>query len=226
MTERPVGVTDTAAGAGVAEARTRERAVGGNTVVEQYVIPVTEYVDDFVTSYRGIVASFRTLGLASAGHNIFTIFNKTGSTKLLAIRRLTVQFEDTAASLAIAPTVKTSRITALPTGGTVLTPVAMDTALTHDANCEFMGATASDGGVATAIVSTAGTYGWSDFKSRQATAVGQILFPDENLIPGLCESSPIILRALQGLNVQITVASLTTSHYLVNCAFEELVAAT
>jgi hypothetical protein len=226
MTQRPVGVTDQAAGAGVAEAHTRQQTIAGDLVCDQYVIPVSEYVTDYVTSYRGMVASFRTIGLASANHNILTIFNKTGSTKLLAVRRLTVQFEDTAASLLLAPTVKTSRITTLPTGGTVLTPLPFDTALTHDADCEFLGATASDGGAATAIVSPAGTYGWTDFKTRQATAAGQILFPDENLIPGLCETSPIILRALEGLNVQITAASLTTSHYLMNCAFEELVAAT
>jgi hypothetical protein len=226
MTERPVGVTDTAAGAGVAEIRTRERTVGAVAVAEQYTIPVTEYVDGYVASYRGLVAAFRTLGLASANHNIFTIFNKTGSTKLLAVRRLTVQFDDTAASTAVSPVAKTSRITTLPTGGTVLTPVPFDSALTHDADCEFKGATASDAGAATTIVSAAGTDFWTDFKTRQATAVGQLLFPDESLIPDLCENTPIILRPLEGLNVRVKDASLATSHYLINCAFEELVAAT
>jgi hypothetical protein len=226
MTQRAVGVTDQAAGDGVAEARTRQRVVGTDTVAEQYVIPVSEYVDDYVTSYRGMVASFRTLGLTTANHNIFTIFNQTGSTKLLAVRRLTMQFEDTGASLTVAGVVKTARITALPTGGTVLTPLPFDTALTHDVNCEVLGATASDGGAATAITATPDTFGWTDFRLRMATQVGQILYPDENLIPGLCESSPIILRPLEGLLVRMTTASVTTAHYLINCAFEELVAAT
>jgi hypothetical protein len=224
MTQRLIGVTDTAAGAGVAEARGREQT---GTGVDQYVIPVTEYVTDYVTSYRGMVASFRTLGLASANHNIFTIFNKTGSTKLMAIRRLTAQFEDTAASLLLAPVAKAARITALPTGGTLPTPVTTDSALTKDSNCEFRGATAGDGGAATAITATSiGPYFWTDFKTRQATAAGQILFPDESLIPDLCEDTPIILRPLEGLLVRVVDAALATSHYLVNCAYEELVAAT
>jgi hypothetical protein len=227
MTERPVGVTDTAAGAGVAEIRTRERTVGATAVAEQYVIPVSEYVDGYVTSYRRMFTAFRTLGLASADHNLLTIFNKTGSTKLLALRRLTIQFEDTGASTALAKVAKTARITALPTGGTVLEPLTFDSALTHDLDCEVMGATAADGGAATPIAATpVGPYGRAQFKTRQATSVGQILFPDESLIPSLCESTPIILRPLEGLLVSMTDASVTTASYLINCFYEELVAAT
>lgn len=62
MPERPVGVTDTASGAGVAEVRTRERSVGGNTVAEQFVIPIRERV----VSYTGIYTSAVISGLASA----------------------------------------------------------------------------------------------------------------------------------------------------------------
>lgn len=228
MTERPVGVTDQASGAGVADVRTRERSVGGSTQAEQYVIPLQEFVDGYVLSYRGMVAAFRTLGLASANHNIFTLFNKTGSTKLVAVRRMTLQTDDTVASLALAPVVKTFRITAIPTGGTVLTGVSFDTSLTHDTNVEAMGATASDGGAATTITATANptSAAWTGFKSRQATAVGQILYPDEPLIPIICENNPIILRASEGLLIRVVDAALTTSHYLVNCAFDELVAAT
>lgn len=226
MTERLVGVTDQASGAGVADVRARERTVGGNVVDEQYVIPVREYVDGYVRSYAGMWSSFRTVGLASANHNLFTIFNKTGSTKLLAVRRLTIQIEDTGVLLTVAPTVQASRITTLPTGGTVLTAVPFDTALTHDTNCEAMGATASDGGAATTITSTAGTRAWGQFKMRAATAVSQFLYPDEPLIPTLCDDDPIILRALEGINVQMVQASVTTALYIVNCMFEELVAAT
>jgi len=225
MAERPVGVTDQASGAGVAEVRTRERSVGGNTVAEQYVLPIDEFVDGYVTSYRGMVTSFRTIGLASANHNLFTIFNKTGSTKLLAIRRLTIVTDATAVLTSVAPVVQVSRITTLPTGGTVLTPVDFDTSLTHDTNCEAMGATASDGGAATTITSTAGTRAWAQLKMRMHTAVGQILMPAESLIPLYCDRQPIILRALEGLNVQVVQAALTTDHYVVCCAFDELVAA-
>ncbi len=226
MAERIVGVTDTASGAGVADVRGRERSVGGNTAVEQYVIPIDEFVTGYQTSYRGMVTTFRTIGLASANHNLFTIWNKTGSTKLIAVRRLSFLTDATGALATVAPVVQVSRITALPTGGTVLTPVAFDTALTHDTNCEAMGATASDGGAATTITSTAGTRAWADLKMRLHTAVGQVLFPDEYLIPQFCDREPIILRAAEGLQVQMVQAALTTDHYVVSCAFDELVAVT
>ena len=173
------------------------------------------------TTYKGMVSSFRTAGLASANHNLLTLFNKTGSTKLVKIRKLVVQVEDTGVLLTVAPVVMASRITTLPTGGTVLTKVPFDTALTADGNFEIMGATASDGGAASTITSTAGTRMWADFKMRAGTAVGQFLYPDVPLIPSLCESDPIILRALEGINVQMVQAAVTTASYLVNCVFEE-----
>lgn len=225
MAERPVGVTDQASGAGVAQVRTRERTVGGEVVSEQYVIPVAEYLDGYISSYRGMVTTFRTAGVASANWNFFTAFNKTASTKILAIRQVVYQVDDTGALLTVAPLAQSSRITSLPTGGTVLTPVPFDTALSHDTNCEFMGATASDGGVATAITSTAGTRAWANFKMRAATQVGQLLYPDELLLPELCGDTPILLRASEGLNFQMVQATVTTSHFVACCLFDELVAA-
>ncbi len=173
------------------------------------------------TTYKGAVSTFRIVGLASANHNLFTIFNKTGSTKFIKLKRLTYQTDHTALLASVSPILHASRITALPTGGTVLTKVAFDSTLTPDTDIEMMGATASDGGAATAITATAGTRMWADFKGRMHTAVGQILFPDENLIPGFCDVDPIILRASQGILVQVAQAALATDHYIVSCAFEE-----
>lgn len=183
-----------------------------------------EFVTGFQTSYRGMVATFRTIGVTGANHNIFTIWNKTGSTKLIAVRRLSIINEDTGALATVAPVVITSRITAIPTGGTVLTKVPFDTTQTADANVECMGATASDGGAATTITSTAGTRGWATLKMRLHTQVGQVLYPQDPLIPPFCDTNPVILRAVQGLQVQMVQASTTTCHYVVNCAFDELVA--
>lgn len=173
------------------------------------------------TTFKGAVSTFRIVGLATANHNLFTIFNKTGSTKFIKLKRLTIQTEATAVLATVAPIVHATRITALPTGGTVITKVPFDSTLTADANIEMMQATASDGGAATTITATAGTRLWASFKSRIHTAVGQILFPDEPLIPFFCDVDPIILRASQGILVQAVQASLTTDHYIVNCAFEE-----
>lgn len=217
MTERPVGVTDQAAGAGVAEVRTRERSVGGNTVTEQYVIPTNERVP----SYKGFATSFRTLGLASTPHNIFGIENAAGSTVLLAVRRLTVQMDSTVALATVAPSFKTSRPSALPTGGTTLTKVAFDSSLTSSGSVVLRGATASDGGAATAITATAGTTGWTQLQMRMSTVVGQILMDDAPLIPALCQDDPVILRANEALLVQVVLAALTTHHYVVNVMWEE-----
>jgi len=217
MPERPVGVTDTASGAGIAQVRTRERVVGAETVAEQYVIPISERV----ASYKGMAASFRIAGLATASHNLVTIFNATGSTTLVALRRLTIQIDDTGVSLAVAPVMQGARLAAAPTGGTALTKVPFDTTLTANASVTLLQATTADGAAATAITATAGVRAWSDFKMRAATAVGQFLFPDEGLIPGLCETEPIILRAGEGFLAQMVTASVTTSSYLVNIMWEE-----
>jgi len=223
VAERPVGVTDQASGAGIAQVRTRERVIGSDTIAEQYVIPVIEYLEGYKLSYRGMVASFRIPGLATGNHNLFTAFNKTGSTKILAIRRVILQVDDTGALLTVAPLIQSSRITTLPTGGTVLTKVPFDTALTPDTNCEFMGGASADGTGAT-ITSTAGTRAWAQFKMRAATQVGQFLYPDEPMIPSIADDTPILLRALEGINIQVVQAAVTTAHYVVACMFEELVA--
>ncbi len=173
------------------------------------------------TTFKGAVSTFRIVGLASANHNLFTIFNKTGSTKFIKLKRLTFQTDATGVLITVAPIVHATRITAIPTGGTTMTKVAFDSTLTADTNIEMMQATASDGGAATTITATAGTRLWADFKMRMHTMVGQILFPDEALIPGFCDVDPIILRASQGILVQVVQAALVTDHYLVSCAWEE-----
>lgn len=218
MTDRGVGVADTAAGAGVAEVRTRERSIGGNTYAEQYVIPIQERV----ASFKGVATSFRTAGLASTNHIIFSIENASGSTILLAVKRLSLQVEDTGVLTTVAPVCRTYRSTTASASGTTLTKSGFDTSLSSSASVVVRGATASDGGAATAITN-GGTLSpaWTQFKMRAATAVGQYLFDDEPMIPLLCADDPIILRAAQALVVRMEQASVTTASYIVNVAFEE-----
>lgn len=171
--------------------------------------------------YKGLLSTFRTLGVASANHNVFTLWNKTGSTRIAMVERLVIQVDDSGVLTSVSPPIIAARISALPTGGTVLTPVARDSNLTHDTNIEAMGATASDGGTGTTITATAGTRAWTQFKMRAATAVGQYLFPDESMLPKICETDPFVLRAGEGVVVQVVAASVTTAHYIVNCAYRE-----
>lgn len=222
MAERPVGVTDQASGAGVAEVRTRERTVGGNTVAEQYVI----LQEERVRSFEGYATSFRTPGRAATTQNIFSIYNTTGSSVLVAVKRLSIQMDATAALAAVAKTVFTSRITTAPTNGTTLTKVTNDTTQSSAANVVITGDASADGtGSGTTLTATAGTRMWSQFVMRMHTLVGQVLMDDESLIPHLSDDDPIILRANEGLLVSIAAAATTsnpaTDQMIINCVWEE-----
>lgn len=223
MAVRGVGVTDQAAGAGVAEVRTRERTVDGGTYAEQYVVPINERV----ASYKGMASTFRIPGRAATTQNLFTISNTTGSAVLVALRRLSIQ-QDPAAVVNIswANQFKTSRLTGAPTNGTTLTKVPFDTGLSSAANVILNGDASADGtSSASALTMTAGSIGWHQFANRLHTAVGQILLEDEALIPTLSDDDPIILRAGEHLGVSVlanaTTANGATVMYLVNCVWEE-----
>jgi hypothetical protein len=201
--------------------RTRQRTVGANTVEEQYFIEQSERV----ASFKGLATTFRTLGTGATPQNLFSIENAAGSTVLVAVRRTSVQLDSTGTLIAVATQVKTSRPSVFPSGGTPLSKVAFDSTQTSSANVICRGATASDGGGASAITATAGTAGWHQFVMRVATQVGQILIDDEPMVPMLCADDPIILRANEALLVQLVQATGTnnksTDHYIVNCMWEE-----
>lgn len=172
------------------------------------------------TTYKGLLGTFRITGVASTDHKLSTLWNKTGSAKLVKVKKCVVFIEDTGALLTVAPLLMLSRITAIPTGGTVLTKVAVDSSLTPDTNVEIMGASSADG-TASTITCTPGTRAWAAFKPRNATNVGQILYRPIDMLPELCETDPILLTAVQGLCVDMVQASVVTAHYLVNWVWEE-----
>lgn len=159
-------------------------------------------------------SSFRTLGTAATPANLLTIEN-IDATKLVTVRAIVVQMDGTAVLTAVMPQVKVSRATAVPTGGTALNKGQFDTGNASNANTIVRGATASDGGVATAITSTAGTTLWQSYTNRLHTAVGQVLELDWNVIPIISETKDLILRQNQALLVQI-VASIGTSNPATN----------
>lgn len=177
------------------------------------------------TTYKGEASSFRTLGNAASPQNLFSIENAAGSTVLVAVRRMSIQMDATAVLTAVGTQMKTSRPSALPTGGTTLTKVSRDTSLTTSGSVVLRGATASDGGAATAITATAGSTAWHQFVMRMHTLVGQVLMDDEALIPALSADDPVILRANEALVVQAINATAAnnaaTNHYIINCAWDE-----
>lgn len=168
-------------------------------------------------------SSFRTLGNAAASQVALTILNGDGS-KVVRVRRLTVQEDATGVLTAFTNVAKVSRISAA-SGGTALTKVDWDSSAASDADVVIRGATASDGGAATAITATPGTTLWQSFIMRVHTAVGQILMTNQTILPDMCADYPVILRPGEGLCVAIvnaTAASnLATNHYIFNITWTE-----
>lgn len=223
MADRGVGVTDQAAGAGVAEVRARERTIAAATYAEQYIIPISERVP----SFKGMATSFRTPGRAATTQNIFSIYNTTGSSVLVAVRRISIQMDATAVLISVAKQIKTTRQTTAPTNGTSLTKVPFDSALSSAANVEVRGDASADGTLSgtTLTATPSANIGWSQFVMRMHTAVGQVILDDNPCVPTLCEDDPVILRANEGLLIGVVATATTsnpaTDHMIVNCMFEE-----
>jgi hypothetical protein len=168
-----------------------------------------------------VASSFRTLGDTNATQNIFSIENPAASTALIAVRGLNCMTDSTAVLTSVAPQLKSSRPTGLPTGGTVLSNVKYRTSFAT-ANAICRGATASDGGGATAITATAGTTLWAQFVDRQHTNVGLIAHPNYNLLPDVGgDLRQIILLPGEALLVQAVGANAATTHIVVNCSWYE-----
>lgn len=221
MTERPVGVTDLASGAGVAQYRTRERTVGGQAVVEQYLLPISERVP----SYKGLYATFRITGVQTADRPLASLFNTAGTGVLVAVRALTIVL-DIAGASSIVRSAAVSRLTTAPTTGTLHTPVALDSALTHASGVEFRGAASADD-TANAITATPTTRGWRMMPGRMASHIGQSWARQDALasaLPGLRlaePDDPLILREGQGILISAQEGFSTASGCVVQASVEE-----
>lgn len=172
-------------------------------------------------------ATFRQVGNAATTQNLLTIEN-THSTKLVYIRRLLVQMDATAVLTTFMPLVKTSRATGVPTGGTALAKAQFDTTIASDAAITVRGSTATDGGANSGPTATPSTtqLAWEQYGMRLHTAVGQVLAPDNNLLPTLVENVNFVLRQNEALVVQVVAAAGTSNpssnHYFVQIVWEEV----
>lgn len=169
-------------------------------------------------AYQGLGATFRIAGLASAAHNLFALYNPAASGILLAPKELKLAIEDTGALATIAPIWAVSRIASAPTGGTSV-KVHNDTNQATSL-ATVLGAASADG-TASAITATLGTRLRSGFKMRQATAVGQIVYPEQSCLPEGVWDDPLVLREGEGILLQMVLAAVTTASYIVNYVFEE-----
>jgi hypothetical protein len=169
-------------------------------------------------------STFRQIGNAGTTQNLLTIEN-IDATKLVWIRRITVQMDTTAALTNVSPLIKTSRTTGVPTGGSTLTKGLFDTTAASNANTIVRGSTASDGGANSGPTATAGTVVWEQFMTRLHTAAGQVLAPDMSCLPVLVELENFVLRQNEALLVHIVAAAgasnPATNHYVINVCWEE-----
>jgi hypothetical protein len=172
-----------------------------------------------IVTAKWMLSTLRIAGLASANHILATIFNSHAS-KLLAVERITFQHDDTAASAAISPLVRTYRSTAIaPTGGTALGKVLRASSGVLDAAVVVRGGHGATDDSAGAIAATAsGGPGWAQFRSRGHTMVGQFLQPDDPVLPGLTENDPVILSQDEGLLLKMDQAGVATARYVINIA--------
>jgi hypothetical protein len=167
-------------------------------------------------------SSFRTFGTAATPQNIFTIENPAASGKKIAVKKLEFVVDMTVLLATVSPSVKLSRSTALPTGGTALTAVKWNTTdATVAGICR--GGTASDGGVATAITATAGATITSQFVDRLHTAAGFVQHREYTLLFELAKDDPFILQPGEALLVQGVLANAATTHFAVNVIWEEYI---
>jgi hypothetical protein len=199
----------------------RSLTEGGNLKV---TVAASFQAQNRVKGYYAL-SSYRTAGTAASPQNIFTIENPAASLNNIAVRGLSVATDSTATLTTVAPMIKLSRATGLPTGGTALTAQKYETSsVAAGAICR--GGTASDDGVATAITATAIAPAlWVQSIDRLNTAVGWIQHPGYNLIPDVgTDLRQIILVPGEALLVQGVTAMAATTSILVNCSWIEYLA--
>ena len=196
----------------------RTLSSGGNL----RVTPAAEWQNSNRTLGIYATSSFRTLGDTNPTQNILSIENPTGSVCIVAVRNLNFMSETLVALLTIASQVKSSRSTNMPTVGTVLTGVKYQSSFPAS-TAIVRGATASDGGGATAITATAGSTLWGQFLDRPATAVGNIQHLTYNLVPDVgADLRQILLYPGEALLVQTVGAIPATTHMVTNVGWLEM----
>jgi hypothetical protein len=201
----------------VVEALPRALTSGGNLKVT----PAADWQDAATVTGLYACSAFRTLGAASSPQNLFALLNPAASTKNLVVRQLTVASDSTAALTSVAQQAILSKPASLPTGGTALTPVKYKSSYAAAVGTPI-GATASDGGGATAITATAGVSIWQQYLDRPQTAAGWYGHPTYSMVPDVgADLRQIILAPGESVLVQLVTSVPATTHLLVNCAWTE-----
>ncbi len=168
---------------------------------DQYVVPV----DPRIITFRGRGSTFRMPGRAgTAGQKIAAIHNATGSTVLVNVNRVMLDLAVTAAKAVtvLPPIIRIHRFTALPTGGTALPKVPLDTADTSSASVTAWQDASADGtsGTALAVTIPASNILTEEFAPRLITAAGYEVADRLAFFEG---EPDIVLRALEGIVIEL-----------------------
>lgn len=184
--------------------RTRDRGAVGH---DQYVVPT----DNRLVSFRGRAATFKTPGRAAVSQKILTLHNASGSTVLVDVNKVRIDLLQTVAKAVtvIVPVMRLYRITVLPTNGTVLTKVPLDTTQASSASVVVTGDSSADNtGSGTTLTATipAGNILGQSYAPRIITAAGYEMIDTLELL----QEGTITLRALEGVAIFLEDAVVTT----------------
>lgn len=213
MTDRAVGVTDQASGAGVADVRARERVISATTYAEQYVIPIRERVLSgvYLTSFLGTVQA--TAHTPPAGY--WWLINPVGSTVSVALRRAEFMSQHGSALATVTSPRETLRLVTFTgtASGAQVTPAK--------ALSSYAAATATFRTANTGLTLTQGADFFSFFPSSALTAAGCTAATAADWNPE--DEGMIVLGAGEGIYCyqQDAGTASDTRRWVMNLAWEE-----
>ena len=186
-----------------------------------------QVMDSSGVTYKGRACTFRIPGRAgTAGQNLFSLHNATGSTKIVTVNRIAVDMVQTVvkAVTVLPPMIRLYRVTVLPTNGTAATKVPRDTSLTSNASVTILEDASADGtssGTALTATIPAGMVISQEFAPRMITAAGYEMFDRAEWL----SDTGITLRALEGVVLRLDYVLATqnpiTDMWLITCEWDE-----
>lgn len=178
--------------------------------------------------YQGRAAAFRAVGRAAGTRQtLLTLWNPTGTGINCNVKALTADVFQTAAKAAtvLRPVVRVYKITAAPTGGTVLTKVSLDTSETPNASVVVTGDASADGtNSATALTFTTNAGAISqEYAPQMITLAGYEMADRIEFLEG----DVITCRPGEGVALALDYAAAAsnpaTDHWIASIRWEEYV---
>lgn len=194
------------------EWRGYRRGTGGTDDVDQYVVPVR----DRVASFSGRVSTFITPGRAAVGQKILALHNATGSPVIVCVNRIVVDVLSTVtkAITVIPPLIRIHRFTVVPTDGTVLSKVPMDTTQSSNASVVARGDASADGTLSAVTLNVTIPAGSTLHQKYAPRLFGTapIGYEPIDTAPFFEGEPDVTLRALEGICVFLDQAVVTTGN--------------